>query len=140
MSTDVERLMWNDLSMGTDWLTSSADPEQVGWYRAGSLAHKNPASSRAMPATTTLVEVLRAARRQKRPHRRSWAAPAPRDYLRVQALLAAGDLNTDPWPVLAGPGRLDQLGAQVGVAGLMRWPRTVRWPLAGSLGPARRSP
>src|SRR5437867_1148568 len=36
----------------------------------------------------------------------------------VQALLAAGDLGAHRGPVLVGPGRLDQLGAQVGVASL----------------------
>jgi hypothetical protein len=35
-----------------------------------------------------------------------------------QALLAAGDPHPDGGAVLVGPGRLDQLGAQVGVAGL----------------------
>jgi hypothetical protein len=66
--------------------------------------------------------------------------PSPARLPAVQALLAAGDLNTDPWPVLAGPGRLDQLGAQVGVAGLMRWPRAVRWPLEDSLGTSPQKP
>src|SRR5829696_8092967 len=44
--------------------------------------------------------------------------PGAGDHLWVQALLAAGDLGADTWPVLVGPGRLDQLGAQVDVAGL----------------------
>jgi hypothetical protein len=71
-----------------------------------------------MAATTTFLEVLRAARRRKRPHRRSWAAQARAITCGSRPWLAAGDLGADTWPVLVGPGRLDQLGAQVGVAGL----------------------
>jgi hypothetical protein len=66
--------------------------------------------------------------------------PRPRGDLRVQALLAAGDLGAHPWPVLVGPGRLDQLGAQVGVAGLVRCPRRVWVPLEHSLGTSPQNP
>ena len=58
-----------------------------------------------------------------------------------QALLAAGDPHADGGAVLVGPGRLDQLGAQVGVAGLGE-PAAVDAGAAGAarLGPARKTP
>jgi hypothetical protein len=49
----------------------------------------------------------------------------------VQALLAAGDLGADARMVLVGPGRLDQLGAQVGIAGLGQVP--ANGPLAAGV-------
>jgi hypothetical protein len=47
-------------------------------------------------------------------------------------VLAAGELDTDPGAVLVGPGRLDQLPAQVRVAGLGE-PATVNGVTAGVL-------
>jgi hypothetical protein len=58
-----------------------------------------------------------------------------------QALLTAGDPHADGGVVLVGPGRLDQLGAQVGVAGLGER-AAVDAGAAGAarLGPARKTP
>src|SRR5207247_9742895 len=44
--------------------------------------------------------------------------PGPGDPVRWQAFLAAAQLQGGSGAVLVGPGRLDQLGAQVPVAGL----------------------
>jgi hypothetical protein len=82
-------------------------------------AHKNPASSRAIAAATMGLMFLRAARTRNRAQRQALlGCPRPGGDRWGQALLAAGELHADGGAVLQGPGRLDQLGAQVGVAGL----------------------
>ena len=104
-------------------------------------AHKNPASSRAIAATTRFLEALRAGQ-PAQSGRTTAAAPGhARATTWVQALLAAGGLGADRGAVLVGPGRLDQLRAQVGVAGLGQL--SAPGPLAAGaarLAPARRSP
>ena len=58
-------------------------------------AHKHPASSRAMAATTTFLESC--GRPDGGTGRTGAAAlPCPRDYLWVTTLLAAGDLGAHP--------------------------------------------
>src|SRR6266545_2258573 len=109
----------------TDQLTSLADRKQVSWHPAGSCGHLGPQEAGELAGDGGHHHVLgglaggQAAEPAAQPQLRR---PRPRDHLRVQALLAAGDLGADTWPVLVGPGRLDQLGAQVGVAGLGQLP------------------
>lgn len=58
----------------------------------------------------------------------------------VQALLTPGELGADTGSVLVGSGRLDQPGAQLEVAGLVRWPRRVVVPLEDSFGTSPQKP
>jgi hypothetical protein len=55
-------------------------------------------------------------------------------------LVAGGDGGAHAGPVLVGPSRLDQLGAQVGVAGSGDVPRRVVVPLEYSLGTSPQNP
>jgi hypothetical protein len=97
----------------------------MSWHAAGSCGHLGPQAPGKLAGDGGHDHVLGglaggqaaepAAQAQLR-------CPCPRDYLWVKPLLAAGDLGAHPWPVLVGPGRLDQLGAQVGVAGLGQMP------------------
>ncbi len=104
-------------------------------------AQTNPASSRAMAVTTILRLVLRASRRRNLPHRRSCAVQARATTAGSRPCLAACDHRADGGAGLVGPGRLDELGAQVTVAG-MGDPATVGTFARGVLrwGPARRTP
>lgn len=51
-----------------------------------------------------------------------------------------GDFGADIGPVLIGPGRLDQLGSEVGVAGLVMWPLWVLDPVEYSVGTKPTNP
>ncbi len=127
----------------TDQLTSSADHEQMRWHRAGSGGHLGPQEAGELASDRGHDQVLgrlaggQPAEASAEPQ---LGRPRASDDLRVQALLAAGNLGPDARVVLVGPGRLDQLGAQVGVAGLVRCPRQVRWPLEYSLGTSPQNP
>src|SRR5215218_4436354 len=57
-----------------------------------------------------------------------------------QALLTAGDPHADGGVVLVGPGRLDQLGAQVALPALVSGPRWTLVPLEYSLGTSPQNP
>src|SRR5829696_7918128 len=80
----------------TDQLTSLADRKQVSWHRAGSCGHLGPQEPSELAGDGGYHHVLGglpdgqaaepAAQAQLR-------CPRPRDHLRVQALLAAGDLD-----------------------------------------------
>ncbi len=72
-------------------------------------AHGDPASSRATATVTTL---------RKPAAQPLLGGPRAGHGGRVDAALAGTQLHDDGGPVLVGPGRLDQLGAQVSVAGL----------------------
>src|SRR5829696_4410869 len=66
--------------------------------------------------------------------------PGAGDHLWVQALLAAGDLGADTWPVLVDQADSTSWARRWMLPALVRWPWAVRWPLESSLGPARRTP
>jgi hypothetical protein len=66
--------------------------------------------------------------------------PRPGDDLGWQASLAAAQLQGGRGPVLVGPGRLDQLGAQMAVATLGDAARWVLEPLEYSLGTRPQKP
>ena len=79
----------------------------------------NPASSRAMAVTTILRLVLRSSRRRNRPQSRTWAAQA---RATVTSGLRCSWRRRSSTPRLGRdlvrPGRLDELGAQVHIAGV----------------------
>src|SRR5215207_11636957 len=110
-----------------DQLTSSADHEQMRWHRADSGGHLGPQEAGELASDRGHDQVLgrlaggQPAEASAEPQ---LGRPRASDDLRVQALLAAGNLGPDARVVLVGPGRLDQLGAQVGVAGLGQVPAT----------------
>jgi hypothetical protein len=79
--------------------------------------------------------------------------PGSGHHLRIQALLPSTQVDPDRGPVLVGPGRLDQLGAQVLVAalgdvappgraaaGIFRGTRPQKPVNAAALGNRRQSP
>jgi hypothetical protein len=65
-----------------------------------------------------VLGVLAGGQATKAPAQPQLGRPGPGDHLGIQALLAAAQVDPDRGPVLVGPGRLDQLGAQVLVATL----------------------
>ncbi len=54
--------------------------------------------------------------------------PGPGRGGRLDAVLAAAQDGAEAGPVLVGPCRFDQLGAEVGVAALVIRPRWTAWP------------
>jgi hypothetical protein len=97
----------------TDQLTTSADRRQVSWHRGGSGGHLGPQEPGELAGDGCdhhVVGGLTDGQAAEPAAEAQLGCPRPRDHLRVQALVAAGDLGAYPWPVLVGPGRLDPAG------------------------------
>ena len=106
--------------------------DHLGPQESGQLA--GDGDDRHLPA---LLAGMQAAEAATQPQLR---LPRTGDDLGWQALLAAAQLQGGLGSMLVGPGRLDQLGAQLGVAALGDPPRQVELPLEYSLGVSPQNP
>jgi hypothetical protein len=109
-------------AMASSWPSSSSSPRRT---RAGSCTSwwttMRPRGTRRAPGRWPQRRCSWCSCGQPRPRAARQALlgrPRPGHHLGIKALLAAAELRADPGVVLVGPGRLDQLPAQVRVAGL----------------------
>ena len=93
---------------------------RVGGWHGGSGGHFGPQKPGQLPGDGGGDDVGRGladAQTSEASAESELGRPGPSHHLRVQAVLSSGELGADAGMVLVGPGRLDQLGAQMQVAG-----------------------